>query len=381
MSKIELIKSTFYNENQTKQALAYFVVNSKRLSMGEECKKFEENFAAWQGRKHAVFVSNGSMANLVLIQSLKNLNLLKTKVGVSALTWSTNVMPLMQLGMVPVPIDVEIGTLNVSPNTLRERIDGIDALFLTNALGFCDDIQEIANMCAEKGIPLIEDNCESLASVKNGRKLGNFGLASTFSFFVGHHLSTIEGGMICTDDENLYDMLLMVRAHGWDRSLSATKKHALRYLHNIDEFYGKYAFYYPAFNARPTEVQGFLGHYQLQFIDEIVKKREYNFNTFYEATKRNTEIIPLDLSMDVVSNFGMPLVFKTKEIAEATKERFNNIEIRPIISGDITRQPFMSQVKCDPCPNARFVHENGFYFGNNPDMTKKEIKFIEERII
>jgi len=192
--------------------------------MNKECKKFENNFSKFQKRKYSVFVASGSSANLLLIQSLLNIGELKKgdSVGVSALTWSTNIMPLIQLGLNPVLIDCEIDTVNVSLRKIRG--ENIDALFLTNALGFCSDIDEIKKYCEKNKILLIEDNCESLGSEYKGKMFGNFGKASTFSFFVGHHLSTIEGGMVCTDDEELYNNLLIARIHGWSRNLSKEKK-------------------------------------------------------------------------------------------------------------------------------------------------------------
>src|SRR3989339_640409 len=218
---IKLIKSTFYNEKNTKQKLCVFIKNAHMLSIGKECGKFEHNFAKYQGRKHCVFVNSGSSANLAIIQALLNLGKIKKgdAVGFSALTWSTNVMPLIELGLQPVPIDCALDTLNVSSRILLKTIQKhpIKMLFLTNLLGFCDDIDEIYRICKKKDILLIEDNCESLGSVYKGKKLGNFGLASTFSFYVGHHMSTIEGGAVVTDNEELADMLAIVRAHGWDR--------------------------------------------------------------------------------------------------------------------------------------------------------------------
>ena len=130
-------------------------------------------------------------------------------------------MPLMQLGYTPVPIDIELNTLNVSLDTLKRSIEGksIKALFITNVLGFCDNIDEIAEYCESQNILLIEDNCESMGTEYKGKKLGNYGIASTFSTYIGHHMSTIEGGMVCTDDRDLYINLVMTRAHGWDRNL------------------------------------------------------------------------------------------------------------------------------------------------------------------
>jgi len=236
---IKLIKSTFLNEKKTKKLLCNFINKADMLSMSGECRKFEENFSKKQKRKFSVFVSSGSMANLVLIQSLLNLRMIKKKdrVGFSSLTWATNVMPLLQLGLRPVALDCEIETLNISPRILKKHIKSLRVLFITNVLGLSDKIGEIKSICAKNKIVFIEDNCESLGSVVDGKLLGNFGLASTFSFFVGHHLSTIEGGMICTDDKNLYDMLVLVRAHGWDRNLEPKSQKKLRNKYKINPFY------------------------------------------------------------------------------------------------------------------------------------------------
>ena len=363
---IKLIKSSFYHEAETKQALADFILNEEILSMNTQCRMFEESFAAKQGRKHAVFVNNGSVANLLLIQSLLNLGQLKKgdRIGFSALTWPTNVMPLIQLGLVPVAIDCELETLNVSPSKLEVRIKGLDGLFLTNVLGFCDDLPGLAQMCEDNSVLLIEDNCESLGSRTSEKLLGNFGQASTFSFFVGHHMSTIEGGMVCTDDDELRDYLVMGRAHGWDRNLSTETQEKMRSDSDTDDFYAKYTFYDLASNFRPTEINGFIGNTQMPYWDEIVEKRISNFHRFAEAMSANDDFYKYELShMSAVSNFSMPIVCKTSELASKYKDKFNEakVEIRPVIDDKLEN------------PNSELVHSNGFYFGNNPEMTEHEI--------
>jgi len=350
--------------------------------MGEECKKFEENFSKFQKRKYSVFVTSGSSANLVLVQSLLNMGKLKKgqRVGVSALTWSTNIMPIIQLGLQPVLIDCELDTINISLEKIKEKDN--DVLFLTNALGFCSDIDEIEKYCKEKDILFIEDNCESLGSEYKGRLLGNFGFASTFSFFVGHHLSTIEGGMICTDDKELYENLLMTRIHGWSRNLSSEKQKELQERYNIDPFYNKYTFYDLAYNARPNEINGFIGNEQMNYIKEIIDKRESNFKKLNEAINLNPNLLKINTQgMTKISNFGIPLIFKTKELFNEYLEKFeeNGIEIRPIISGNMASQPFFKKYIGDEdsfCPNAEFLHQNGFYCGNNPEMTDEEIDIL-----
>lgn len=380
---IKLVKSSFYKEAKTKRALANFILRTDRLSMGEQCLQFEQSFAKKQGRDYAVFVSSGSMANLLLVQALINTGKLKPgdKVGFSALTWPTNVMPLIQLGLVPVPLDCNPKTLNVSPEILEKKAGQLKGLFLTNVLGFCDDIEKIKAICKRKGIVLFEDNCESLGSKVGSTLLGSFGLASTFSFFVGHHMSTVEGGMICTDDKKLYDALTMGRAHGWDRNLDPKDQQKLRKKYGVDEFYSRYTFYDLAYNARPNEISGFLGNQQVQYFDEIVQRRHKNFLAFSEAIRKNDDFFTYELShMKTVSNFAMPVICKDKAKAQRYKQRFidADVEIRPVIAGNMTKQPFYQKYTKNSaaCPNSDIVHANGFYFGNNAEMTASEIKTL-----
>jgi CDP-4-dehydro-6-deoxyglucose reductase, E1 len=380
---IKLMKSSFYQEAKVKIDLIDFIAKAEIFSMGEQCALFEKKFAYKQGRKYGVFVANGSMANLLLIQALLNLGRLKQgdKVGVSSLTWSTNVMPIIQLGLVPVALDCNLDTLNVGPAELKKNIKDLKALFLTNALGFCDNIQELAQICREHDIIFLEDNCESLGSSVGGRLLGNFGMASTFSFFVGHHLSTIEGGMVCTDDEVLCDALVMSRAHGWDRNLSEEKQNILRNYHQVSQFYAKYTFYDLSFNARPSEINGFIGNKQIKYWDEIVSIRARNFHIFQQAILKNDDFIPLDVRhMDLVSNFAMPVICLNKEMADKYKNKFirNSVEIRPVIAGDISRQPFYKKYAGSSavCQNASLIHGQGFYFPNNPELTRQEMQSI-----
>ncbi|MDO8659031.1 MAG: DegT/DnrJ/EryC1/StrS family aminotransferase, partial [Candidatus Parcubacteria bacterium] len=384
---IKLIKSTFYKDKQVKNALCKFIQKSQYLSIGEECKKFEKKFAFWQGRKHCVMVNSGSSANLAIVQALLNLGKLKKGdyVGFSAVTWSTNVMPLIQLGLKAVPIDIELDTLNVSSKKLIEKLNKypMKMLFLTNLLGFCDDIGEIKKVCDKKKIILIEDNCESLGTVYRGRKLGNFGLASTFSFYVGHHLSTIEGGAICTDDEELETMLQMVRAHGWDRNLTEKKQLKIRVEHNVNStFYSRYTFYDLGYNFRTTEINGFIGNTQMKYIDEILNKRKSNFLKIAASIYRNTsKYYPIKYShIDFISNFAVPVICKSQKIRNELVEICKDIiEIRPIVGGDMVLQPFFKKYVDDFMEdniNAKIIHEQGLYFGNNPELTEKEVKKI-----
>lgn len=385
---IKLIKSTFYDESNIKKKLCDFIINSDKLSMGSKCQEFETKFSDYQGRDHSVFFNSGSSANLALIQSLLNLGKLlpEDKVGFSALTWATNVMPLLQLNLNPVPIDVSLENLNVGPDNLLEVLKKtkLKTLFITNLLGFSGDLDKITKICEEEGIILLEDNCESLGSELNSIKLGNFGIASTSSFYVGHHMSTVEGGMVSTNNKELYDMLLMVRSHGWDRNLDSDKKNNLRKKNDIDDFYSKYTFYVLGYNLRPTEISAFLGLEQLNHIDTINKIRNENFKLFDKAAKSNPKFLKLNLDhMSFVSNFAYPLICKDKESFREYKEKFekNDIEIRPIVGGSIVEQPFFRDyVKKNNldfnCPNAKKIHQFSFYIPNNPELTEEEKDLI-----
>lgn len=382
---IKLMKSTFFCEEETKKRLCDFLMKAEKLSMGDKCREFEKQFAKYQNRKYAVLFNSGSSANLALIQALLNLNLLKEKdkVGFSAITWATNVMPLIQLGLEPVPADVELSTLNVSSKEFEKIMisNKLKAFFITNLLGFCSDIDRIKNLCKKNNVILIEDNCESLGSEYKGKKLGNFGLASTFSFYVAHQISTVEGGMVCTDNKEVFDMLLMVRAHGWDRDLDEKSKKEIRSKHKVGDFQAQYYFYYPGYNMRATEITGFLGIEQLKHFDLMNRKRQENFKMFNKAANSNKDLKKLNLDhMDFISNFSYPVI---SESFEYYKKKFQKagVEIRPVVAGSILEQPFFKDYlkregKHFECPNAKRIHEKGFYFPNNAELTDREIKIL-----
>lgn len=380
------MKNAFLNEIETKKALADFIIHADKLSMGEKCAEFEEQFAQYQGSNDAILFNSGGSANLAMLQALKNLGRLKDgdKVGFSALTWSTNVMPIIQMGFEPVPIDCEIETLNVSSKQLETRLKETElkAFFVTNALGFAGDLKKIKEICTEKNIILIEDNCEALGTELASGKSGSFGVAASFSFFVAHHMSTIEGGMVCTNDAELAQMLRIVRANGWDRNLSASEQNKLRKAHGItSELYAKYAFYDLGFNLRPTEITGFIGLYQLKFLEENIVARGKNYKKVEDALKKNPDMILIQhQEITRLSPFAMPFVCKDPECFKKYVSQFSGagIEIRPMIAGNMQKQPFYKKYvsKTYDLPNADFLHYNSFYCGNYPEMSRSDIETI-----
>lgn len=385
------MKNAFMHEHETKKALADFILKSNKLSMGEKCAEFEREFAAMQSRKYAILFNSGGSANLAMIQALKNLGRLKEGdlVGFSALTWSTNVMPIIQMGMKPVPIDCEVATLNISSEKLLDLLKStkIKALFITNVLGFVGDLDKIQKICKENGIILIEDNCESLGTETLKGKAGNFGVASSFSFFVAHHMSTIEGGMVCTDDAELAQMLRITRANGWDRNLTAEQQNKLRKEHGVaSELYAKYTFYDLGYNLRPTEITGFIGLYQLKFLKETTQTREENYLKIEAVVKNNPDFIPIDRRhTSKAAAFALPFICKNTDLFNKYVSQFAGagIEIRPMIAGNMQRQPFYKKYVSEThdLPNTDFLHSNGFYCGNYPEMSESELETIMSCLI
>lgn len=381
------MKHTFINEFETRRQLSDFILRADKLSMGQQCKAFEQEFCKAFEHKHSVLVNSGASANLVVLQALINIGKLTKgdKIGFSSVTWSTNVMPILQLGLIPVPVDCDPTTLNIMNENLCEthKNNPLRALFVTNTLGLTGDLGQIATYCENQDIILLEDNCESLGSRLSGRYTGTFGLAATHSFFVAHHMSTIEGGMITTSDDELAEMLVITRANGWDRNLNAEQQRKLRSKHGItSEFEAKYTFYDSAFNVRPTEITGFLGLCQLEKLNESLLVRERNFIEIQKIAVNNNDFIRLAYEhMDFVSSFALPFVCTSPSIREHYIREFAGagIEIRPLIAGNITRQPFYEKLvgKHHFLPGADILHNQAFYCGNYVELTEEDIETIK----
>lgn len=383
---IPLNKCTFFREKEAIDGLRVFLSETDKFSMGVNCLAFENEFARYQGRKYGVLFNSGGSANLCLLQALLNLGWLKSgaAVGFSALTWSTNVMPLFQFGFTPVPVDCSPDYLNVTSQTLRDRLEDrqLQCMFITNALGFTGDLEEIRALCQDEGIILLEDNCESLGTELPAGKAGNFGLASTFSFYVAHHLSTIEGGMICTDSDDLYEMLVISRANGWDRNLDPAAQKRWRDKYGVaSEFESKYTFYDLAYNLRPTEITGFLGLHQLKHIDENVDNREKNYLVAEREFIDNEELKVLNRRhITKLSSFAIPVICSMPELREKYLAKFVDagVEVRPMIAGNICRQPFYRKYagQENDLPGTDFISQAGFYCGNYPELTPEDIQVI-----
>ena len=370
------LTSSTWDEKE-KNALKKLVKGSN-FSMGENVKKFENNFAKFHKSKYSVMVNSGSSANLLMISSLFYLKKNKLQRGdevvVPAVGWSTSYNPLYQLGLKIKFVDVDLETLNFDLKKLKKSISKKTRLILAiNLLGNSNDFTKIKKIIKNKNIYIIEDNCESLGAKYKGKKSGTFGIMSSTSFFYSHHMSTIEGGAILTNNKDLYKKLKILRAHGWIRDIIDKKK--------LD-FKNKFRFILPGYNLRPTEINGLIGNIQLKKLTSFVKMRRLNAKYFISKFKTIKNII-IQKEIGESSWFGFSIIIKNK--AKIKREKIikilelNGIETRPIVSGNFSNQEvckFYNLSKNLSLNNSEIIDKNGFFIGNHHFDMKKKIIFV-----
>jgi CDP-6-deoxy-D-xylo-4-hexulose-3-dehydrase len=376
MKKIDLIQDTI--DNQDIDNLIQWLKEYPRLTKGPKTIEFESKWSKWIGSKYSVFVNSGSSANLLMLYALKVLNKMKNnKVCVPALCWATDLSPVLQFDMKPLLIDCNLDNLSVDLNHLEEvfKTEQPSVLLLVSVLGLSPDMNSIVELCKKHDVILLEDNCESQGTKFKGTKLGNFGLMSSFSTYFGHTMSTIEGGVITTNDEEIYNMLLQLRSHGWDRDLSESKQQELRKEWEVSDFSALYTFYVPGFNLRSTDLQAQLGIQQLLKVDGMINNRFQNF-LYYKSKLEGKTWFPKTFSDEFTSNFAIPVITKSSEDKENLIKELeeNNIACRPLISGSMGTQPFYKKLYGEnKLPNCSIIDERGVYVPNHDKMTKEDI--------
>ena len=381
MKKILLSEDTITKEDLEK--LSEWILTNPRLTIGDKTREFEEEFAKYIGTKYSVFVNSGSSALLLMLCSLVQQKKLSVgdSVAVSNLSWSTDVSSILHSKLNPVFIDCNMQDLSVDLWKLEQSFkkDNIRALLLVSVLGLVPEMNRIVDLCNEYNVILLEDVCESTGSEYDGNKLGSMGYASVFSTYFGHHISTIEGGLICTDDFDYYNILKSMRSHGWDRDLDEGTIKELRGRYGVNEFKSKFTFYYPSFNFRPTDLQAFIGLEQVKRLPSIIEVRENNFKKYVSCMSGIGNWIPISYG-NVTSNFAYPIFVKNTMIASDILNA-NNIENRPLICGDMGLQPFVSDIfGVNYTYNASFIDSNGMYLPNHPNVTFEEIEIISNLI-
>ena len=375
---ITLVKDTIGNEDI--DSLIDWLKSYPRLTKGPVTLKFENKFSKWLGRKYSVFCNSGSSANLLMLSVLKEKYDFK-KVVVPSVAWSTDLAPVMQLGLQPILCDCNMKDLSADLNHLEKIFmeESPDVFLLVSALGLVPDMKKIIELCSKYDVLLLEDVCESLGCKYKGKNLGTFGKMSSFSTFFGHHISTIEGGIVSTDDKELYELLVSLRSHGWARDLSVESRLKLLEEWNVSEFDSLYTFYYSGFNMRSTDLQAYIGLAQIDKLDDWGRKRRNNFDLYQRLIENDYWKPDVDLN-NFVSNFAYPIIspHRNKIIK---KLQDNKVEIRPLICGSMGTQPFyVKKYGRLELPNVSIVDKYGFYVPNNPMLTEEEIEFICELI-
>lgn len=351
------------------------------LTQSKNVRAFEEEWSQWLGVRHSVFVNSGSSANLVTIAALKELHPDGGEIIVPPLTWVSDIAAVLHCGFTPVFADIDPRTLGMSTDAILAKITSrTRAVFLTHVLGFNALSQKLIDELKARRIPLIEDVCESHGATFNDQRLGTFGWCSNFSYYYAHHLSTIEGGMVCTDDENLYEAVRMMRSHGMVRELQSDGR-KFDYVEEFPDLNPDFIFAFPAYNVRSTEVNAVIGRSQLRRLDDNNQRRTDNFMLFL----RNLDptLYRTDFDTDGSCNYAFTLILKepNPKLCEKVMAtlRASGIEFRRGTAGggNQLRQPYLRRVlgqdAWKQCPNADHVHFYGFYIGNYPTLEAEKI--------
>ena len=365
---------------EDRKALIEFLKQDEILTQSKNVREFEKEWSEWLGVKYSVFVNSGASANLLSIAALKHLFGIG-EIIVPALTWVSDIASLLHYGFNPVFVDVNPKTLGMDENMVLQKITkDTRAVFLTHVLGFNALSKRLLDELMERNIPLIEDVCESHGASFMGRKLGTYGLMSNFSFYYAHHMTSIEGGMICTDDEKMYQVLRMLRSHGLVRE-AASEKVKDFYKEHYPELNPEFIFAYPAYNVRSTELNAVIARNQLKHLDENNAKRIKNFQCFLEHL--DPAKYWTDFATEGSVNYAFVLILRDADpkLCHAVMDTLRNsgVEFRRGTAGggNQLRQPYLEGIipkdEYKNYPEVDHIHFYGFYIGNYPELEEKEI--------
>jgi CDP-6-deoxy-D-xylo-4-hexulose-3-dehydrase len=365
------------------------VVASGSFTMGQKVAKFEEEFSALVGSKYAVMVNSGSSANLALLAALRyrNTPLLHPddEIIVPAVSWSTTYYPVGQLGCKLTFVDVDKDSLNIDPIAIERAITSkTKAIFVVNLLGNPADWIRIREIAENHNLILIEDNCESLGAELEGKSCGTFGIGGTFSTFFSHHISTMEGGVVATNDESLFHTLKSIRAHGWTRDLP-DKNHVFN--KTGSEWDDLFRFVLPGYNLRPLEIEAAIGSAQLTKLPNFIENRRLNAGKFLSQLS-GIEGLRVQQENGKSSWFGFSIILegKLKGRRRNLVELLNNAQIdsRPIVTGNFTRNPVIKHMNCTPIgplPVADQIHEDGLFVGNHHFDLTDEVELLGQVLL
>lgn len=358
-----------------------------KVTMGEKVARFEEMFARYIGVKHAVMVNSGSSANLVALSILRNPSKedhlqQRDLVITPALNWSTTVFSIIATGCVPLLVDVDIDRFTMSLDSVRKaEREGPRAVVAVHLLGNPCNMEQIFESGKEKDLFIVEDACEAVGAEINGRKVGSFGDLSTFSFFFSHHISTVEGGMLLTNNEEDANLARSMRAHGWIRERSDRREIMAKH----DKIDPRFLFINLGYNLRPTEIQGAFGIHQMDKLEELLRVRRDNAEYWSKRLQPYSKYLawPTDTNGLRSSWFGFPItvkrntLFSRDELMRYLEEQ--GIETRPLMGGNMAEQPALKLFEfrtIDSLKNAQKIMRNSFFFGNHQGISQNERHYI-----
>ena len=378
-SIIKLAEDTISKEEL--DALAEWIKGGSQLTKGPLTREFEKHFAAFVGSKYAVMVNSGSSANLLMAYSLLSAGYLKIKkVVVPAVSWITTLAPFIQLGFECCLCDADPNNLGLNVKHLEELCEKHkpSLIILVHVLGHLNNMAEINRICKKYEVLLIEDACEALGTTYNGKQAGNMTLCGSFSFYYGHHISTIEGGAVITNDRSLYNVMMSIRSHGWARDIEEDIHEKWKSGFNIDDFREFYSFYHFGYNLRSSDLNAFLGITQVKKLNLIVKRRQENYLWYKKYL--GEKFYCQESDYDVLSSFAYSTFVKNR--LEVYHHLINSgIEIRPLICGSMGRQPaWIKKYGELTLPMADIVHDYGLYLPNHLRITEEKIKYICDKL-
>ncbi|MDG9781245.1 DegT/DnrJ/EryC1/StrS family aminotransferase [Metapseudomonas otitidis] len=352
-----------------------------KLTHGENVRAFEQEWSQWLGVKYSVFVNSGASANLLTMALLKLRHPEGGEVIVPTLTWVSDIASVLQNGFTPVFVDIDPRTLSMAPDQILSKLsERTRAVFLTHVQGFDGIDDKVMAELERRGIPLIEDVCESHGAEHNGHRLGSLGWISNFSFYYAHHMSTIEGGMICTNDPLVYQQARMLRSHGMVREANDPEFRA-EYQQSNPELNPDFIFAFPAFNTRNTEIGGILGRKQLKRLSANVERRTQNLRRFLDRI--DPQKYRTDFKIEGSSNYAFNLILRepddvlVQRLMAHMKECGIEFRRGSAGGGNQVRQPYLKGIVPEgyyrEFPETDHVHFYGFYIGNFPDLRDEEI--------
>ncbi len=370
---------------QQKLKLATFVLTSNKFTNGPKVREFESVWSKWVGAKHSLFVSSGSTANSLLIAAIKEKFGLNDgdKVLVPACTWMTSVAPIFQNNLTPIFVDISLEDYCVNIDDLdlvKSQHPDIKLIFTTHLLGFHSDVAALCDAFPDAIVA--EDCCEAHGVTDEyNNKMNPLSVGATFSFYFGHHITTIEGGFISTNDTELYELMRMKRSHGLAREASSEtyKKYQELYPDIIPTF----LFVTDGYNFRNDELSAVLGLEQIKNLDRFIGIRNNNYKQYHQIISKYQDLFYVAKCENTMSSFTLPFVCKNKKIYNALIKEFqaNNIEYRPLVAGNLLRQPFLKNYSFGyhkDVYNADIIHEYGMYVGNSQFIGKKHIDLLQE---